>query len=168
MSVGAVPGGLGVGLALVAVISIAQVSIGGDNGGPAATRVAGALSTAEQHAAELSDRLAGSRLKIQDAQAQLNRLSILSSRADTAAESELGARNKVRAVTDRRDVFFGRGLAGLIPAVSHPPHPSLSLLYLPHRSSSPLGCARDGRGNFDIVFWAGLLFGGGSGRGVWA
>ena len=90
---------------MAVVISIAQVNIAGKDGGPAsATRVAGALSTAEQHVAVLSDRLAGSRLKIQAAQAQLNRLSILSSRADTAAESELGGRNKVRVVTDRRDL----------------------------------------------------------------
>lgn len=90
--------------------SIAQVNIAGKDGGPAATRVAGALSTAEQHVAVLSDRLAGSRLKIQAAQAQLNRLSILSSRADTAAESELGGRNKaleveIETLATERDVL---------------------------------------------------------------
>ena len=95
------------------IVSIAEVTIAGDDAGPAATRVAGALSTAEQRVATLADRLAGSRGSIQAAQAELNRLNIIASRDGTAAESETGARNKVRACCDSR-----RGLGGWLPGRS--------------------------------------------------
>lgn len=90
--------------------SIAEVTIAGDDAGPAATRVAGALSTAEQRVATLADRLAGSRGSIQAAQAELNRLNIIASRDGTAAESETGARNKaleaqIEKLTTERDAL---------------------------------------------------------------